>query len=297
MEIELRHLRLMLAVAQAGSVSGAARLLGLTQPVVTRQVRRVEDKLGFTVFQRGLQGVVCTDHGLEFLNRAREVLTAVGDLADLDSSKTVPLRLAAYCLSAEMMLAAVKDASRYRISGVEADPVTAIAGLRAGRFELFSAVRWPHMAWPDTSGLVCTPILNESMAVLLPASHPCAAEPVVDLADLRKEAWVARPELVTTDVECRKNGFVPKIAYRYTDNNHYLNIVGSGQGVAFCSPATDITDKVVIKPYHAASTIEWIFVQAGEVPSRETVREAAQVGALRYLENMIRLGRANLVQG
>ncbi|MGH8795377.1 MAG: LysR family transcriptional regulator, partial [Stackebrandtia sp.] len=46
MEVELRHLRAVCAVADAGSVSKAAAALGISQPALTAQLRRIEQSLG-----------------------------------------------------------------------------------------------------------------------------------------------------------------------------------------------------------------------------------------------------------
>ncbi|MGZ5402477.1 MAG: LysR family transcriptional regulator, partial [Aeromicrobium sp.] len=51
-EIETRHLRLVKVVAEQGSITRAASVLGTTQPALTRQLRRVEENLGGPLFQR-----------------------------------------------------------------------------------------------------------------------------------------------------------------------------------------------------------------------------------------------------
>src|SRR5438874_11585612 len=55
-ELEVRHLRAVCAIADAGSVRRAARELGMTQPSLTTQLRRIEKALGGQLFFRGATG-------------------------------------------------------------------------------------------------------------------------------------------------------------------------------------------------------------------------------------------------
>ncbi|GGX78164.1 hypothetical protein GCM10010510_23850 [Streptomyces anandii JCM 4720] len=57
MELELRHLRTVRTIAEAGSLTKAASLLGLAQPALSAQLRRIEGALGGALFERG--GTVC----------------------------------------------------------------------------------------------------------------------------------------------------------------------------------------------------------------------------------------------
>ena len=74
MELELRHLRLVVAVADAGSIGAAARALGIDQPLVSRQLRRIEGELGTVLFHRAAGGVTLTPAGADFVARARPLL-------------------------------------------------------------------------------------------------------------------------------------------------------------------------------------------------------------------------------
>lgn len=79
---ESRHLRCFVAVAEAGSVRAAARRLGLAQPTVTGHLRRLENTLGFAVFERVGRGIVLTEHGRRLLPRAQRAVRAIEAVAD-----------------------------------------------------------------------------------------------------------------------------------------------------------------------------------------------------------------------
>jgi LysR family hca operon transcriptional activator len=77
-EIELRHLRYFIAVAEAGSVTvAAARKLHTSQPSLSRQIRDLEDEVGAQLLTRGVRGIELTPAGRAFLDHARLVLSQV----------------------------------------------------------------------------------------------------------------------------------------------------------------------------------------------------------------------------
>src|SRR5215510_6894773 len=75
--MELRHLRYFVAVADAGTVSLAARRLHVSQPALSRQLRDLEDDLGTPLFDRIGRRLRLSRHGGELLSRCRRVLADV----------------------------------------------------------------------------------------------------------------------------------------------------------------------------------------------------------------------------
>ena len=72
-QLNLRHIRCFIAVADTGSIRGAARTLGITQPAVTKAVQQLETTLGAPLLMRSVSGTVLTSYGVAFLARARLV--------------------------------------------------------------------------------------------------------------------------------------------------------------------------------------------------------------------------------
>src|SRR5438046_3524082 len=72
--MELRHLRYFVAVAEAENVSRAALKLHISQPPLSRQIRDLEDELGFLLLKRTAKSVGLTEAGRTFLDEARAVL-------------------------------------------------------------------------------------------------------------------------------------------------------------------------------------------------------------------------------
>jgi len=72
--VELRHLRYYVAVAEEENVSRAALRLHVSQPALSRQIRDLEEELGFFLLERGAKSVSLTDAGRVFLKEAKAVL-------------------------------------------------------------------------------------------------------------------------------------------------------------------------------------------------------------------------------
>src|ERR1700721_2281645 len=84
-QVELRHLRYFIAVAEEGSfINAAERRLHTSQPSLSRQIRDLESEVGIKLLERKARGIALTAAGQVFLDHARLVLMkldAAGDAA------------------------------------------------------------------------------------------------------------------------------------------------------------------------------------------------------------------------
>lgn len=76
--LDWNQLKAFLETAETGSLSAAARKLGLTQPTLSRQVAAIEQRMGVTLFERVGKSMVLTPTGMDLLEHAR----AMGAAAD-----------------------------------------------------------------------------------------------------------------------------------------------------------------------------------------------------------------------
>ena len=77
--MDLRHFRYFVAVAEAENVSRAALKLHVSQPGLSRQIRDLEDEIGFSLFERSAKALKLTDAGKTFLTEAKSVLLHADD--------------------------------------------------------------------------------------------------------------------------------------------------------------------------------------------------------------------------
>src|ERR1700733_1772841 len=75
--IELRHLRYLVAVADAGSFTHAAERMFIAQPTLSQQIRRLEEIVGAPLLQRRREGLRLTEAGAVLLDASRAVLSRV----------------------------------------------------------------------------------------------------------------------------------------------------------------------------------------------------------------------------
>lgn len=261
MELDIRHLRLLVAVADHGSVSAAARALGLQQPTVSTQLRRVEDALGSPVFDRTPQGVRVTERGTAVLGRARSILARVDDIAPPPAAPSLDLlRVRTFVLPFEVflpLLAPLAPAVRWEVrAGGLASGLAAVA---AGRADLYFGLWFTGGPVPD--GLVLDELVHDRAWVLLPAGHRCALEPSVPLRALAGETFVSRPEPELHRAllqNCRRAGFEPDVRFRVVDDSALRTVVGRGAGVALSSPLADVDEQVVLRPCPDAQGHSWL---------------------------------------
>src|SRR5215510_4912718 len=99
--LEIRHLRLVAAIAEEGGVTRAGNRLHLTQSALSHQLRDVEDRLGSALFERVGKRMILTDAGERLLRTARVVLDEIHqaehDIRRASSGRQGVLRIATQC--------------------------------------------------------------------------------------------------------------------------------------------------------------------------------------------------------
>ena len=115
-------LALLASLSEAGSLSGAARAAGVTQPALTKQLARLERQLGVPLFVRSIRGVTPTEYGQALLPRARIVRAqlehAAEALAQLRGQREGQVCVAMSHLAIVLLLPGVLPAFRARWPGV-----------------------------------------------------------------------------------------------------------------------------------------------------------------------------------
>ena len=298
MDVDPSALRVMRAISEAGTVSGAAAALGTSQPAVSQQVRRLERRLGTTLLERAGRGVRLTEAGKVLAHHGAAVAAAVDaaseEVAALTGLRAGRVRLVAFPSSSASMVPQALALLRSRHPAVtvrlsEAEPPEALTDVREGRADLAVTFSYPqNRAEPDVEGLQLRPLLDDPLWLALPAGHPLAEVPHgVRLAALADETWIAgcprcRGHLLNL---CAASGFTPTIAYATDDYVAVLGLVAAGLGVAALPRLVlDTVQRpgVVLRPLSPPSSR-----QVHAVSTSDLLRVPAVAAAARALEDVV----------
>jgi DNA-binding transcriptional LysR family regulator len=195
MNIELRHLRYFIAVAEEASFTAAARRVHVAQQVLSSQIRQLEDTLGAQLLDRTSRGVTLTPAGASFLDGARATLatldratTAARNSADAISGVlSVGLNVAAGGELPTTLLAAFERAEPQVEIRLRTFELThPAAGLLDGSTDV-AFVRPPVQA----PGIKLDDLAEEPRVFVLPAGHPLAGRDHLALADVAGLPWIA----------------------------------------------------------------------------------------------------------
>ncbi|WP_421857642.1 LysR family transcriptional regulator [Oricola sp.] len=165
-EFDWNQARGFLAAAEAGSLSAAARMLGLTQPTLSRQVAALEARLGVTLFERVGNRLEITETGLDLLEHARQMGEAANLLALTASGRAQAIggqvRITASDGMAAYVLPPVLAEIRAQAPEIEIDLMVSNAVRDLRRREADIAIRHVRPDQPDLIGR----LVRETEAVL-----------------------------------------------------------------------------------------------------------------------------------
>jgi DNA-binding transcriptional LysR family regulator len=194
--LKLRHLVLVVAIADHGSVLRAAEHLHLAQPAVTRSLREVEGILGVDLFTRGPRGVTPTMFGDAFIEHARAVLAElrragerITGLADGEvGTVTIGTLLAGSNVLLPRAIAALKkDRPGITVIVQEATFDAQVPRLLDGEIDLILGRLNPI---DDLRGLRQITLYGEPVLLVARRNHPARTLPDLGLADLLAYPWV-----------------------------------------------------------------------------------------------------------
>jgi DNA-binding transcriptional LysR family regulator len=191
-------LETFLEVVRLGSLSEAARRLGISQSAISQQLQRLEQEIGLQLIDRSERGAVLTPAGRRFHRFAEAVVAAKGELArDLDEMRDDvigSLVLASSTIPGEFLVPRLLSEFRRLHPAVVATvtmlpSLTVVERLNAGDFDIgFSGLP------PAGSGLEAFPVGSDTIVLVVPAAHPLAGRPSVTVAELRGQPFVLREE-------------------------------------------------------------------------------------------------------
>lgn len=253
MNIELRHLRYFVAVAEDGSFTAAAHRLHVAQQVLSPQIRRLEAAVGAELLRRSSPGVAVTAAGEAFVAFARESLANLdrGVAAARNAASAVSGRLAvglSLAATGEMrtrLLTAFSSAyPDVEVSLLTYDLSRPAAGLLDHSSDV-ALVRPPV----DAPGILLQEVETEPRVFVLPSGHPLADRDMLELADVAGLPWVAASLAVDGCsparwrdewlVSPRPGGDVPFVGAVAQTIDEWREHVVAGRGISLCPASSE----------------------------------------------------------
>ena len=251
--VELRHLRYFIAVAEEENVTRAALKLHVSQPALSRQIRDLEEELGFPLLQRSAKSVRLTEAGRTFLTEAQAVLQradaavkaaraiATGGRGELHvgyapspTVRILPPTLRAFQARLPNFRVRLHDLSTEEM----------LAGLREGKLQVAFIVR-PSKAM--LRGLQFTELAREAICVAVPPKHPFAPSRSVALVEVAKQPLIAftradYPEYhELLDALFASTKIKPRVAEEHDSVASLIAAIEAGCGVAVASQSLACT--------------------------------------------------------
>jgi len=241
-QIELRHLRYFLAVAETLHFSRAAKQLGIAQPPLSQQIRRLEQLLGHALFERTTRGVTLTLAGQLLAKRAQSTMEKVDeDLAQVrrlgrGEEGTLTVGFSGSVMFTELPAAIQSYRRRYpkvELRLRELVTTAQIAALLNGTLDL-AFLR----DGDPTEGIRMTTLLKEKYVAVLPEAHPLAKRRSLSVKALEGEPFIMFARHMgplaydRTIACCERSGFRPNIVQDAPQWLTLVRLVAAGLGVS-----------------------------------------------------------------
>ena len=290
-DIELRHLRYFVAVAEELHFGRAAERLHLAQPPLSQQIRKLEELLGCALFLRTSRSVRLTSAGTALLERARRTLRNMqrdleetrsvgrGDVGSLHVGfvgsgmlTTLPAIFRTYREAhPRIQLHLHESFTSHVIEGMENGTLDA-GILRDG---------------DPVDGLTVQTLYSEPFVAVVPAAHPHARRRSISLAMLRDEPFVYYPRSAGARafekpmLLCEAHGFRPRVVQEASHWLTILSLIGAGLGVSI-APAcvrriVTASSEIVCLPLRGETAVSTIELALLEGDARPIVQRFAQI--------------------
>jgi LysR family transcriptional regulator, low CO2-responsive transcriptional regulator len=299
-DLTIRQLRALAAVHTAGSITGAANRLNLTQPAVTLQLRNLQELAGLPLIQRTSEGVSLTDAGrdvLKLVERIEAVLLDCEQSLDMIAGRSggrvsmgavstakyfVPFAIAAFSQRFPKIDVTLRIGNREDIRD-------ALRG-----YDLDIAVMGQP---PPDVEVEMRPLGKHPHVIVAAADHPLAGKKRLAASDLVSETFITRENGSGTRMLMeqffQKHRIAPKIGMAMDSNETIKQAVMAGLGIAFISQHTVFHELeegrlVVLKVAGLPVMRQWHAIRRADkilLPPAQAMLEFLGKEGFRYLPN------------
>lgn len=240
MKLEIRHLKLIKAIAQEGSVTRAGSRLHLTQSALSHQLRDVEEKLAVSLFTRLNKRMILTPAGERLLASAETVLGELKrteeDIRQIALSREGILRLSTQCYTCYHWLPSMLKLFQQKYPRTEVQIVVEatrrpIEALLDGKLDL-AIVSTPVR----NSKLIYKPLFQDELVAIMKPEHPLAARPFLKAQDFADEHLIVyaipREENLIFQKFLSPAGVVPRRVSQVQLTEAIIEMVRAGLGIS-----------------------------------------------------------------
>lgn len=234
----MREIKSFILLAEQLHFGRAASLLNLSQPALTKQIRRMEEELGSALFERGRHGTVLSAFGRQFLDEARRVAGNFDDLlhrarnAALGEAGKLALGFGFHTLNLVPPLVVKLRALAPGIQASLRDMSSSeqVDGLRNGSLDL------GFVRLPAPQEFMTLPVMKDRLALVSSPAFPlapntpvsaCRDMPFVTIAEARAPGFFHHMVQY-----CGKHGFHPRIVQQVREFSTAMALVQAGMGLA-----------------------------------------------------------------
>ncbi len=245
--MELRQVQYFVVVAAQRSFSRAAVAVGVAQPALSQQMKRLEDELGVVLLDRSTRPLKITEAGMAFLARAERMLAeanlAKDEMRDFAGVGRGRLVIGALPGLAALWLPGVLGPFRVAHPRVElvlretnTEELVRLLGLGQLELAFLHAVPGLYTGHSSHRGIVMERLFDEELVVIVAAGHRLAQRRSIQLTTLRDEPFVLRSRgsglAHTITTATAAEGFTPVVAAECRSEMALRGLVAAGLGVS-----------------------------------------------------------------
>lgn len=240
-DLELRHLRYFLSVAEELHFSQAAEKLYITQPALSRQIRQLEDLMGTELFIRDKRNVRLTKTGEYLLDETRYMFNHLEfvkqNILHLEQGDEGELRIGFVGSAMQSVIPALLKEINSRSPGIhtvltELPNQEQVDRIRNDQLDIgfIRTMRLPE-------GLNKTDVFEEAFCLVLPADHPLDEHNFTSVKDLQNEQFILFSSQYSHGYFDKimsifeDQGFNPKVAHESVHANTIFRLVENGLGI------------------------------------------------------------------
>jgi len=235
--MSIQKYEIFLRTLEAGSVSRAARDMGLTQSAVSHALSSLEERFGFPLLQRSRSGVRLTEEGKKVLPSIRTILSAEMQLQETVSSlhglSTGTIRIGTFTSVAVHWLPSILKEFQaahphIRFKLLNGDYHDVEQWLEEGAVDL------GFVSLPTRAPGKVIPLMKDRLLVILPKDHPLSGLPCFPISFAKEESFISLLE--SSDQDLRRaldaEGIRPNVRFVTKDDYAIIAMVEKGLGIA-----------------------------------------------------------------